>query len=69
MTKMQDLIEVDALNLSGMLLWVSHLMWFPATVYETITWATGTAVGVSLVVLNIVKINQAVKKKKDHDIH
>lgn len=66
MITFEDLVEVDALNIGGMLLWVSNMIWFPATVYEAITWAIGTCVGASLVTLNIIKIHHMIKEKSSN---
>lgn len=66
---MQDLVQVDTLNIAGILLWVSNMIWFPATAYEVVTWIIGVCVGVSLVSLNVIKIHHMIKDKniKDND--
>jgi len=56
-----DLIEVDALNIGGMFLWITRHVWLPSSIHEVITWVIGTLVGVSLLALNIIKIHQALK--------
>lgn len=48
-----DLIEVDALNIGGMFLWVTSHVWFPSSIHEVVTWVIGTLVGVSLLTLSI----------------
>lgn len=52
-----DLIEVDALNIGGMFLWVTSHVWFPSSIHEVVTWAIGTLVGVSLLTLNLMLLN------------
>lgn len=59
-----DLVEVDAINIGGMLVYVSSIIWLPATAYEVITWIIGTMVGVSLIALNIIKIKQYIGDDK-----
>lgn len=61
MQGLSDLIEVDALNVSGMLLYALGIVWFPEAAYEVVSWAIGACVGISLVVLNVVKIYQYLK--------
>lgn len=56
MTAMQDLVEVDALNVGGIMLWALTHVWFPESIPETITFVMGTLVGLSLLALNVTKL-------------
>jgi len=47
-----DLLQVDGLNIAGMMHFVVNIIWFPASVYEIISWIIGSLVGLSLVALN-----------------
>jgi uncharacterized membrane protein len=62
MTAMQDLVEVDALNVGGIMLWALTHVWFPDSIPETITFVVGTLVGLSLLALNVTKLYYAIKK-------
>jgi len=62
MTSMQDLVEVDALNIGGIMLWALTHVWFPDTISEIITFVVGTLVGLSLLALNVTKLYYTIKK-------
>lgn len=62
MTQMQDLVEVDALNIGGIMLWALTHVWFPESIPETITFVMGTLVGLSLLALNVTKLYYTIKK-------
>ena len=66
MISLEELVEVDMLNIGGILLWVSNMIWFPETVYELITWMIGVCVGLSLISLNIMKIGHMIKKDNEN---
>lgn len=62
MTAMQDLVEVDVLNVGGIMLWALTHVWFPDSIPETITFVVGTLVGLSLLALNVTKLYYTIKK-------
>lgn len=66
MISLEELVEVDMLNIGGILLWVSNMIWFPETAYELITWMIGVCVGLSLISLNIMKIGHMIKKDNEN---
>lgn len=61
----RSLIHADALNIGGITLYAHMVVWFPATFYEMVTWSIGSLVGISLIVMNVVKTAHELKNEKD----
>jgi hypothetical protein len=59
-----EVIEIDMINLAGM----AYYIYLPPTMYESVTWALGALVALSLISLNVAKTITYLKGKK-HDHH